>query len=54
MNLIIKGPSEVVDMISYKNHVWYATFTKGLIKQKANKFISYYKTGELNEPSLAN
>ena len=46
------GPSEVVDMISYKNHVWYATFTKGLIKQKANKFISYYKTGELNEPSI--
>ena len=48
-----KGPSEVVDLVSYKNHVWYATFTKGLMQQKGDDFISYYKTNEVDEPSIS-
>ena len=50
---LTKGPSEVVDLITYKNHVWYATFSKGLIKQNGDEFISYYETGVVNEPCLS-
>ncbi len=43
------APSEVKDIVKFKNKLWYATFQKGLIKDTVGGFISYYKNKQLDE-----
>ena len=43
------APRDLTQIIKYNNSLWYASYSRGLMKQKEDGFISYLKNHSINE-----
>ena len=43
------APRDVTKIIKYNNSIWYGSYSRGLIKQSGDEFISYLKKKQINE-----
>ena len=43
------APRDVTKIIKYNNNIWYGSYSRGLIKQSGDDFISYLKNKQINE-----
>ena len=43
------APKDLTQIIKYNNSIWFASYTRGLLKQNEDEFISYFRSNKINE-----
>ena len=43
------APKDLTQIIKYNNSIWFASYSRGLLKQNEDEFISYFRSNKINE-----